>query len=396
MNNTRSESSLRLAVRVMACLGTVLGAFGCGKGPDIATVPPPEVNVSKPIMRQVEERYETTGRTEAVEKVEIRARVSGYLTEVNFQDGALVEKDQVLFVIDPRPYEAAVLAAEGDVGRWEASLKRAESDVMRNERLVPKGGASIRELETAIAARDSAIAEIKSAKAKLESAQLDLEFTRVTSPISGRVSNTSVTVGNLVQATTNPPLLTTIVSTAPIYVYFDVDERAVLRRRAERVARGEDVSAGDVADRKWTFFIGLPGETGYPHEGYLDFIDNRVDPSTGTFKTRGVLANENGMLVPGVFVRVRVPIGDAHEHPLVPERAIGSDQSNKYVLAVDDQNVVQYRLVELGARTDDGLIAVTKGLGGDERVIVDGVQRVRAGISVAPHSVSIEAPAAAK
>jgi RND family efflux transporter MFP subunit len=396
MNISPYRAPTGSVVRVTAFVGAVLGVVACGKGAGVVALPPPEVNVAKPVLRQVEERYETTGRTEAVEKVEIRARVSGYLTEVNFQDGALVEKGQLLFVIDPRPYEAAVLAAEGDVGRWEASLKRAESDVERNQRLVPKGGASIRELETSVAARDSAIAEIKSANANLESAQLNLEFTRVTAPIAGRVSNTTVTVGNLVQATTNPPLLTTIVSTAPIYVYFDVDERAVLRRRGERVANGEDVSAGDVADRKWTFLIGLPSETGYPHEGYLDFIDNRVDPSTGTFKTRGVLDNKNGMLVPGVFVRVRVPVGNTAERVLVPERAIGSDQSNKYVLTVDAQNVVQYRLVELGVRTDDGLLAVTKGLAPDDRVIVDGVQRVRAGITVTPHEVSIEAPAAPK
>lgn len=395
MSNRRSRTSVRDFVVAIVCAGAATGALACGRDAGVVSLPPPEVSVAKPVLRQVEEHYETTGRTEAVEKVEIRARVSGYLTEVNFQDGSLVEKGQVLFVIDPRPYEAAVLAAEGDIGRWEASLKRAESDVARNERLVPKGGASIRELETAIASRDSAIAEIKSAKANLEAAQLDLEFTRVTAPISGRVSNTTVTVGNLVQATTNPPLLTTIVSTAPIYVYFDVDERAVLRRRAERVANGEDVAA-DIAKQKWAFFIGLPGETGYPHQGVLDFIDNRVDPSTGTFKTRGVLENKDGMLVPGVFVRVRVPVGVASEHVLVPERAIGSDQSNKYLLTIDDQNVVQYRLVELGVRTDDGLIAITKGLGRDERVIVDGVQRVRAGITVTPHEVSITAPAAGK
>jgi RND family efflux transporter MFP subunit len=396
MGDRRPETTMHAAVRRTAWLGMAFVAFACGRDAGVVAVPPPEVSVAKPVMRHVEERYETTGRTEAVEKVEIRARVSGYLTEVNFQDGALVEKGQLLFVIDPRPYEAAVLSAEGEVGGWEASLKRAESDVARNQRLVPKGGASIRELETAIASRDSAIAEIKSAKAKLESAQLDLEFTRVTAPIAGRVSNTAVTVGNLVQATTNPPLLTTIVSIAPIYVYFDADERAVLRRRAERAASGENVTAGDVADRKWAFFIGLPGETGYPHEGYLDFIDNRADPSTGTFKTRGVLANADGMLVPGVFVRVRIPLGGGGKQALVPERAIGSDQSNKYVLTLDAQNVVQYRLVELGVRTDDGLLAITKGLGADERVIVDGVQRVRAGITVTPHEVSIEAPAAPK
>lgn len=396
MGNSRPGMNVRAAAGAIAWASVAFGAFACGRDASVVAVPPPEVSVAKPVMRQVEERYETTGRTEAVEKVEIRARVTGYLTEVNFQDGALVEKGQLLFVIDPRPYEAAVLSAEGEVARWEASLKRAESDVARNQRLVPKGGASIRELETAIASRDSAIAEIKSATARLDSARLDLEFTHVTAPIAGRVSNTAVTVGNLVQATTNPPLLTTIVSTAPIYVYFDADERAVLRRRAQRIAKGEDVTPGDVAERKWAFFVGLSGETGCPHEGYLDFIDNRADPATGTFKTRGVLANTDGMLVPGVFVRVRIPLGDGSELPLVPERAIGSDQSNKYVLTIDEQNVVQYRLVELGARTDDGLLAITKGLGPDERVIVDGVQRVRAGITVTPHEVSIETAAAPK
>lgn len=388
--NNRTTAHAVLAASVM------FGAIACGRDTGVVALPPPEVSVAKPVIRQVDERYETTGRTEAVEKVDIRARVSGYLTEVNFIDGSMVEKGQLLFVIDPRPYEAAVLDAEGEVGRWEASLERALSDVARNQRLVPKGGASIRELETSIASRDSAIAEIKSAKAKLEAAQLDLEFTRVTAPIAGRLSNTEVTVGNLIQASANPPLLTTIVSMNPIYVYFDTDERAVLRRRAQRMAAGEDVSPGDVAGQKWPFFIGLPGDVGYPHGGYLDFIDNRVDPATGTFKTRGVLDNASGLLVPGVFVRVRIPLGNEQEVPLVPERAVGSDQSNKYLLTLDDKNVVQYRLVELGVRTDDGLRAVTKGLDRDERVIVDGVQRVRAGITVTPHEVAIETAAAPK
>jgi RND family efflux transporter MFP subunit len=391
-----SKKNNRTTAHAVLAASVMFGAIACGRDTGVVALPPPEVSVAKPVIRQVDERYETTGRTEAVEKVDIRARVSGYLTEVNFIDGSMVEKGQLLFVIDPRPYEAAVLNAEGEVGRWEASLERALSDVARNQRLVPKGGASIRELETAIASRDSAIAEIKSAKAKLEAAQLDLEFTRVTAPIAGRTSNTAVTVGNLIQSSANPPLLTTIVSMNPIYVYFDADERAVLRRRAQRMAAGEDVSVGDVAGQKWPFFIGLPGDVGYPHGGYLDFIDNRVDPATGTFKTRGVLDNANGLLVPGVFVRVSIPLGNEKEVPLVPERAVGSDQSNKYLLTLDDKNVVQYRLVELGVRTDDGLRAVTKGLERDERVIVDGVQRVRAGITVTPHDVAIETAAAPK
>jgi RND family efflux transporter MFP subunit len=390
MSNSRPRTTVRAAVRAMAWTGLALGAFACGRDTGVVAVAPPEVSVAKPVMRHVEERYETTGRAEAIENVEIRARVSGYLTAVNFEDGSMVEKGQLLFVIDPRPYEAAVLAAEGEVGRWEASLKRAESDVARNERLVPKGGASIRELETSIAARDSAIAEIKSANAKLESARLDLEFTRVTAPIAGRASNTAVTVGNLIQASANPPLLTTIVSMDPIYIYFDADERAVLRRRAQLLARGENVRMGELGNQRAPFFVGLSSDQGYPHEGYLDFLDNRVDPSTGTFKARGVLDNASGLLMPGVFVRVRIPLGDGAALPLVPERAIGSDQSNKYLLAVDDQDIVQYRLVELGVRTDDGLRAVTSGIHPDERVIIDGVQRVRAGITVTPHEVTID------
>jgi RND family efflux transporter MFP subunit len=392
---SKQTPSTNAAVGLLGC-ALALVAAACGRGTEVVALPPPEVSVAKPVLREVEERYETTGRTEAVEKVEIRARVSGYLTEVNFDDGAMVEKGQLLFVIDPRPYEAAVLAAEGDVLRWQASLKRAESDVARNKRLIPKGGASQRELETSIASRDSAIGEIKSAEARLDAAKLDLEFTRVTAPIAGRASNTQVTVGNLIQASASPPLLTTIVSTDPIYVYFDADERAVLRRRAQVLAQGDEVQVSDLSAQRAPFFVGLSSEQGYPHEGHLDFLDNRVDPSTGTFKARGVLDNASGLLVPGVFVRVRVPLGEGRELPLVPERAIGSDQSNKYVLAVDAENVVQYRLVELGVRTDDGLLAITSGLDPDERIIVDGVQRVRAGITVTPHDATKEPGATAQ
>lgn len=377
--------------RIVTALALASFSAACGGDSGIVAPPPPEVSVAKPIVRNVVERYETTGRTVAIDKVEIRARVSGYLTDVKFIDGSVVAKGQTLFVIDPRPYEAAVLAAEGDVGRWEASLKRAESDVARNKRLVPKGGASERELETAIASRDSAIAEIQSAKAKLDAAKLDLEFTHVTAPISGRLSNTKVTAGNLIQAAAEPPLLTTIVSTDSIYVYFDVDERAVLGRRALMLTRGQPLRETSLVDQKATFFVGLANETGYPHQGRLDFIDNQIDPATGTFKARGTLENSSGLLVPGAFVRVRVPLGDGTDLPLVPERAIGSDQSNKYLLTIDGSNVVHYRLVELGVRTDDGLRAITSGLRPDERVIVDGVQRVRAGITVTPHEIDLAA-----
>jgi multidrug efflux system membrane fusion protein len=379
----------------MIAAGLAALAFAaCDRGPAVVALPPPEVSVSQPVERSVGDYFETTGRTEAVESVDIRARVSGYLNEVNFTDGAEVERGHVLFVIDPRPYEAEVARVEAELGRWEAQLREALADVARNQRLLPKGATSERELERSVAQRDTASAEIQATRAKLTQAKLDLEFTRVTAPIAGRTSRTAVTMGNLVQAESSS-VLTTLVSVDPIYVYFDVDERTVLQLRAARRAAGDTGSPSEIKERRIPVEISLAHEDTYRRSGILDFVDNRADPNTGTLKVRAVFDNKDRVLAPGLFVRVRWPLGDPRPSLLLPERAIGTDQGNKFVYVVNDKSVVEYRAVKLGPKTDDGLRAIAEGLEADERVIVNGIQRARPGLTVAPQAVSIEAPKAA-
>jgi RND family efflux transporter MFP subunit len=285
------------------------------------------------------------------------------------------------------------MRSEAEIARWEASQRKAVSDVERNRRLLPKGAASEKDLEASIAARDSAAAEIQAARAKLEQAKLDLEFTRVTAPISGQVSRTNVTVGNLVSVTgAESNLLTTLVSVDPIYVYFDIDERTLLQQRARRRANNQPVGSDAVRSQKIPIEVGLASDEGFPHKGVFDFIDNRVDPGTGTIKARGVFANGDRVLAPGLFVRVRVPIGDERPVLLVTERAIGTDQGNKFVYVVNDQNAVEYRTVKLGAKSDDGLRAVIEGVNPGEWVMVNGIQRARPGLTVKPQQVSMLPP----
>ena len=392
--NTRGRIMMRDAASAIA-LGVGLCAVlaSCKGAPQVVTAPP-EVSVSQPIEREVSEYFETTGRTDAVESVDIRARVSGYLVKVNFVDGSEVKQGDELFVIDPRPYEAEVLRAEGDVARWEAALRKALADVARNQRLLPTGAASERELETSIAARDSAQAEIKAAGARLQQATLDLEFTRVTAPIAGRVSRTNVTVGNLIQeASAQTGVLTGLVSVDPIYAYFDIDEHTMLYTQERRRASGKEARLSDLKPFQIPVEVGLANEEGHAHRGILDFVDNRVDPNTGTIKARGVFDNGDRSLTPGLFVRVRMPLSQPRPSLLVTERAIGTDQGNKFVYVVSDKNVVEYRPAKLGPRSEDGLRAITQGINAGEWVIVNGVQRARPGITVTPQRVGMVPPA---
>jgi RND family efflux transporter MFP subunit len=362
-------------------------ASGCAGEPQVASLPPPQVVVSQPVERTVTEYFETTGRTAAIEEVEIRARVAGYLVNVNFVDGSAVKAGDVLFEIDPRPYEAAVHHAEGDLARWQAELRKADAEVARNRRLRPTGAASEKELETSIAAKETAEAEIVSARARLETARLDLEFTRIVAPIDGQTSRTSVTKGNLIQlggasGASGSTALTTLVRMDPIYVYFDVDERTILRARQRLMADGGALPC-DVRALNMPVEIGLADEQGFNRSGSFDFVDNRVDPSTGTMLGRAVFANADRYLTPGMFVRVRVPLAEKGGALLVTGRAIGTDQGNKYLLVVNDKNVVEYRPVTLGIESD-GLRAVERGVAAGEWVITNGIQRVRPGVQVEP------------
>jgi RND family efflux transporter MFP subunit len=354
--------------------------------------------VSQPIERAVSDWLEFTGRIEAVESVDVRARVSGYITKVDFDAGTLVKEGDLLFEIDPREYQTAVTRAEGEIARLRALLARAGAEVARTQKLRPSGAVSEREVDVATGSKGATEGELVTAQAQLEKAKLDLQFTRVTAPITGRASRAEVTAGNLVVVGADGgPILTSIVSLDPVWVYFDIDEPSLLRLRAAELRRaGRPLTPENIASLNIPVEIALANETGFPHTGRIDFIDNRVDPATGTIRVRAVLENKDGLFSPGFFVRVKLATGGPKPTVLVTERAIGTDQGRKYVLVVNDKNVVEYREVQLGPLAD-GLRAITSGLAPGEWVIVNGIQRARPGITVTPQRVAMEpkAPASA-
>ena len=351
--------------------------------PALAATPPPVVMVSQPVEREITDYYEYTGRTAAVTTVGVRARVSGYLVKVNFREGAVVKKGDLLFQIDSRPFQAVLVEAKGQVAQWEAKLARAEADVARYERLLPKGAASQKDLDQAVADRGEAQAAIQSARGAVDRAALDLEFTKVTAPISGRIGRYLITEGNLV--TTDSTLLTTIVSIDPMYAYFDVDEQAILYlRQLIRDRKIRNPRAGEEV----TVLLGLANETGFPQRGTINFVDNQVNPQTGTVRLRGVFANEPEVLLPGYFVRVRLLFGQPHRALLVTERAIDTDQGQKILYVVNDKNEVVSRPIGLGA-LHDGLRVIEDGVKPGERVIVNGLQQVRPGVTVEPKLVDM-------
>lgn len=393
--NARAEMRRNLCGGLVAAATCVALASckGTGGPPTQQQMPPLPVTVATPIERPVREWYETTGRVEAVEKVDIRPRVAGHLVAVNVADGAQVKAGDVLFEIDPRPYQAAVHSAEADIARLEALLRKSQADVERNRRLRPEGASSERDLETAVWNVETAQAELKAAHARLEQAQLDLGFTKIKAPVEGRVSRRNVTVGNLIQISPgDSSILTTLVSIDPMYVSFHVDEPVLLRYQQFYWHTSPDVRPSEIRKLAIPVEIGLANETGYSRTGVVDFLDNRVDASTGTLPARAVFDNADQLLTPGLFVRVRVPFGEPEPSLLVPEVAIGSDQATKFVMVVNAQNVVEMHPVELGPVTDDKLRVIKKGIAPGDKVIVNGLMRARPGAPVVPHAEG-EAPA---
>lgn len=373
----------RYASTGYALLISILGGCGGEQPPPPAAGAPPDVTVSQVVDREVADSMEFTGRTDAVESVDVRARVSGYLTEVHFTDGQEVREGDLLFQIDPRPFQAALQNAEGQKAQWQAKLARAQADVQRYEKLVPTGAATPQDLDKAVADMKEAAASIQSADAAIDRAKLDVEFSTIRAPISGQISETQITRGNLVRG--DNELLTTIVSLDPIYVYFDVSERDLLRVLQEaRAVRLAAASQPGIRSLKMPVYVGLANEEGYPHQGVIDFADNRVDPATGTIRVRGTFDNAARIFRPGLFTRVRVPMGQTRQALLVAERAIGIDQGMKYVLTVDDKGIVQQQFVELGPLQDDGLRVITRGLQSGAWVVVTGLQRARPGKPVTP------------
>lgn len=365
-----------------------LAAAGCAKPPPPANSAPTVVTVSLPIERSVTDSADFTGRTAAVESVEVRARVFGYLDKVNFKEGTLVEKGAVLYEIDQRTYKASLAQAEASLAQAQAKADRLKRDL---DRFLKLGGAASREeVDRVTGEKAEADAAVGSATAARDTARLNLDFTRIIAPIRGQVSRTMMTVGNLVQSgeASGGTLLTTIVAGDSMYVYFDVDERTLLRGR-EAARAGMTSSAKPGADR--TVLMALATEDGFPRHGTLDFVDNQVNPKTGTIRVRGLFANPDGVLRPGLFVRVRIPIGDAHPALLVTDRAIETNQGQKVVYTVNEKNEVVSRTVRLGG-LHDGLRAVEAGLSPGDRVIVNGLQRVRPGVVVDPKPVDMPVP----
>jgi RND family efflux transporter MFP subunit len=378
-----------LSAAVVGVLGLALS--GCQENALTAPeLPPTIVTVSKPISREIVDFYEFTGQTAAVEEVEIRSRVTGYLQKVAFVDGADVKKGDLLFEIDPRPFQAELDRAAAQVTLREATLKFREAELARNRELVEKAAIARTEFDQSVAAEAEARAAMGAAKAAAEVDRLNLEFTRITSPIDGRISRTRITVGNLVSA--DSTALTSLVSEHPMYVYFNIDERTLLDSQQAAGRSGADARAEHVKDWKIPVFISLANETGYPRKGLLDFADNKVDPGTGTIRVRAVFENTDHALGPGLFVRVRMPASNLYTAILVTERALGSDQGQKFVYVVDEKNEVLYRPVKVGT-LNDGLRVIREGVSAGELVIINGVQRVRPGVKVDPKPGEMAVPA---
>ena len=341
-----------------------------------------QVTVAAAISRKVTEFDEFTGRFEAVDRVEIRPRVSGYISSVNFSDGSEVRKGDVLFVIDPRPYVAERDKARAQLSQARSQLALAKSERDRASKLLTQHAISQEEFDTRAAGDEQAQANLEAAQAALDAAALNVEFTRVTAPISGRISRALVTSGNFVA--NGQTLLTTLVSLDPIYVSFDGDEQVYLKstKLAHQGTRSNSPEARNPV------LVGLADENGYPHRGAMVFVDNALDPATGTIRSRALLDNHERLFTPGLFARVRLVGSGEYDAVLINDSAVGTDQTVRYVLVVGAGNKVEYRPVQLGP-VIDGLRVVRSGLGVGEAIIVNGLQRVRPGAEVAPQRVAM-------
>jgi RND family efflux transporter MFP subunit len=368
------------AVRAILLLAVGLLAAGCSK--PAPPPPPPEVTVAPVVDRQVSDWDEFTGHFEAVQSVEVRPRVTGFVQQVMYSEGATVRQGDPLFRIDPRPYEAEAARAEAvlEQARTRHALSHQELD--RARRLVNTEAISREELDGRTSGAAEAAANVRAAEAALRTARLNLEWTTVRAPISGRVGRAEITAGNLVQAGGGPPngsLLTTIVSLDPIHVYFDGDEQVYLKNATAFTAL-RSVPGARPAPRP--VFIGLANEAGFPHQGTLDFVDNRIDPTAGTIRVRAVVRNASHQFAPGLFARVRLGGGQPRPAALIQDQSIGTDQDRKFVLVLKPDSTVEYRAITIG-RVVDGLRIVDSGLKPGENIVINGQLRVRPGMKVA-------------
>jgi len=379
LSNVTPRGILAIALATLAGLNT-----GCSSSAQPKAPAPAEVSVAEVICRQIGDSDQFTGRLEAVNAVEVRPRVSGYLQSVHFKEGAIVRQGDVLFQIDPRPFQAEVDRLKGDLSQAKAQRSRAQSDFERAERLHNNDGMSAEEYDRRAAVRNEAEARIASTEAALRGAELNLEFTRVTAPITGRVGRAEITEGNLVESgTAQVKPLTTLVSLDPIYVYFDVDEQTYLKYA--RLTQSHGTSSHDLRSAAW---LGLADEDAFPHIGQVSFVDNQVSSSTGTIRLRATFANKNLALTPGLFARIRLQGGGTQSGCLAKDEAVVTDLNQKYVLVLGKNNTLAYRPVKLGPMTD-GLRVVRDGLRQGDVIVVSGLQRVRPGATVTSKMVSM-------
>ena len=355
-----------------------------------AAPPDPQVTVAPVLARDVTEWDEFTGRLEAVNVVSIRPRVSGYVSAVRFVEGAIVGRGDLLFQIDPRPFQAEVDRLRAELLRARATVQRATSERQRAVRLSAEHAMSHEELERRASFAEESSAQVAAVEAGLRAAELNLEFTRVMSPISGRVGRAIVTQGNLVSSGPGEAtLMTTVVSLDPIYAAFDADEQTFLRYGALGQGAG-----GQRSKAPLPIHMALSRDRDFPHEGRLNFLDNQIDPETGTIRGRAIFRNAEGALTPGLFVRLRLPGGGRYRGTLVQDRAIGTDLDKRFVFVVTADGTVQYRAVTLGPLVD-GLRVVRSGVVEGERVVVNGLQRIRPGVKVQVETVAMDTRPAA-
>ncbi|HEX7339720.1 MAG TPA: efflux RND transporter periplasmic adaptor subunit [Rhodanobacteraceae bacterium] len=366
---------IRWIIVVITIVGALIGAryaTSHDASPSRPAAPPaPQVTAAQVIVRPIATANTYTGRLKAVDAVAVRPRVSGYITKVAFTEGAMVHKGQLLFQIDPRPYQAEVDRLKASLAAARSSLKLARANAKRGDLLIGKHYISRQQHDTLDNTANNAASNVAATRAELAAAELNLDFTHVRSPIDGRISNVRITPGNLV---TSSDVLTEVVSENPLYAYFDVDENAYLAL----LDHGRAKADGNGTARHAEVLMGLSNESGFPHHGHVDFVDNRVDAGSGTIRLRAVFDNADGNLVPGLFARLRLPSGSPRPTVLIDPRAIGTDLGHRFVYVVDKTGKAVYQRIQPGPLFH-GLRVVREGLKPGERIVIDGLQRVRPG-----------------
>ncbi|RXH02139.1 efflux RND transporter periplasmic adaptor subunit [Bradyrhizobium vignae] len=370
--------------RALATATAVIALAGCEDKNTFVAPPPPKVDVATPVQRAVTRYVEATGNTAPIKSVDLVARVQGFLQSIDYQDGTFVKQGTQLFTIEPETYKLKLEQAQAAEAGAQATLKQAEADFKRQTELVQRQAVSQSTLDTSTSNRENAQASLQQAQVNTRLAEVNYGYTKVTAPFDGIVSAHLVSIGELV-GVSSPTQLATIVALDPIWVNFTVNEQDVLRIRAEAARRG--LTVADL--RQLPVQVGLQTETGYPHEGHLDYVSPTLNTSTGTLAVRGVIPNDKRVLLPGYFVRVRVPFTQEKEALLVPDTALGSDQGGRYLLVVNNDNVVEQRKVQIGP-TDNGLRVIESGLKPDDRVVIAGLLRVIPGQKIDPQVTKID------